>query len=194
MKMPKSSTLIAAGAIALGLTVTGIGVTYAATGSTGTGNNPMSNLVTAISQKFNLNQSDVQKVFDEQHAQMEVQHEQAFKDRLAQAVTDGKLTQDQSDKIVAKMAELKSQRDADKATFASLTQAERQAKMQARAAELKQWAIDNNIPADFSPFNMGGRGPGMGKGMGRMMHGGRGQDNDDDDAQTPAAASTTTNN
>lgn len=173
MKIPKTSTMIAIGAVALGLATAGIGVTYAASNSNA-GIPPMNNLVNAIAQKFNLNTSDVQQVFDQQREQMQAQHEQAYKDRLAQAVKDGKLTQEQSDKITAKMTELKAQRDADKSTFDSLSPQERKAKMDEQIAALKQWQTDNNIPAGFLPF--GGPGKGMGMHRGGMMDDGAGPD------------------
>jgi hypothetical protein len=165
MKLPKTSTLVAIGAVALGLATAGIGVTYAAAGSNA-GNNPVSNLVSAISQKFNLNPNDVQQVFDQQHQQMQAQHEQAFKDRLAQTVKDGKLTQEQSDKITAKMDELKAQREADKDSFSALSPQDRKAKIQEQITALKQWQTDNNIPDGFLPVGPGGHGMDRGMGMG----------------------------
>lgn len=168
MKLPKTSTLVAIGAITLGLAAAGAGVSYAASATISEQGNPMSSLVTAIAQKFNLNTADVQQVFDEQRAQMQVQRQQMFSDRLAQAVTDGKLTQDQADKITAKMTELQAQREADKSTFDSLTQAERQTKMQEQMTALKQWATDNNIPTEFMLLGHGPSGHGMKHGMGMM--------------------------
>ncbi len=124
----------------------------------------MANLVKAIAEKFGLNQTEVQQVFDDQHAQMQQQHKADEATRLSQAVTDGKLTQDQADKITAKRAELDAQRESDKAKFDSMTDSERQAAMKTKMDELKQWATDNNIPAGYLPFG-GGRGHGGPGGM-----------------------------
>jgi hypothetical protein len=162
MNKIKLPTMLAALAITLGLTAAGAGVIHAASGSDS--NNPMSNLVNAIATKFNLNTSDVQQVFDEQHAQMEAQKQQNFKDRLAQAVTDGKLTQAQADLIIAKQQELQAQREANKTSMQNMTQAERHATMQAQMTALKQWVADNNIPQQFMFFGGFGKGPG-GHGM-----------------------------
>ncbi|HEX3099736.1 MAG TPA: hypothetical protein VHQ41_02065 [Patescibacteria group bacterium] len=147
--------------------------------------NPMANLVKAIADKFGLSQTDVQQVFDDQHAAIEAQHQQEEAARLSQAVTDGKLTQDQADKITAKRAELESQREANKTTFQSQTPAERQAAMKAQMDSLKQWATDNNIPAGYLPFGGGHGGPGGFRGHEGFGPGGmHGNDNDADDATT----------
>jgi hypothetical protein len=138
-------------AFVAGLVIAGSVAAQAATttGATGT-HNPMSNIVNALAQKFNLNVSDVQQVFDDQHMQMEAEHSQMLADRLNQAVKDGKLTQDQADKITAKQKELEGQP---------------KSAIQKRMADLKQWATDNGIPQEFMPFGMfGGHHGGFGHG------------------------------
>lgn len=158
-------------AFAAGLVIAGSVAVQAATINTGSGSgNPMSNLVSAIAQKFNLNQNDVQQVFDDQHKQMEAQHAQMYADSLTKAVADGRLTQDQADKLIAKQKELESQREANKADFQNKTESERQAEMQKHKDELNQWAKDNNIPQEYLPVGgprgQGGhRGGHMGPGM-----------------------------
>lgn len=141
-----------------------IGVVSATSNTFGTGN-PMSNLVNAIAEKFNLNVNDVQQVVNqvmgEQKAEMEVQQKQAFTDRINQAVTNGKLTQEQADKILAKKAELETQTE----SLQKMTQEERQTAMKEQMDSLKQWATDNNIPQQYLMF--GGFGRGMG-GHGRQ--------------------------
>jgi DNA polymerase III alpha subunit (gram-positive type) len=143
------------------------GAVYANT-STGE-TNPMSNLVTAIAQKFNLNQADVQSVFNEHKSQMSAQHQQnqekretemkqKFSDELAKAVTSGKLTQAQADLITAKRAELDTQRGQlginkmDSTKTAAEREALRKAQqeqMQTKHEELKKWASDNGIPSEY---------------------------------------------
>ena len=81
-------------------------------------------------------------------AQMEVKRQQQFTDMLAKAVTAGKLTQDQANKITAKKAEL----DTAKTSLAGKTAAERSAATKAQADSLTQWLKDNNIPAGYLPF------------------------------------------
>lgn len=137
--------------------IIGAGV-YAASNTVGM-NNPMSNLVTAIAQKFNLNPSDVQQVFNKQKAQMEAQcqqqriqmevkMQQQFTDRINQAVTDGKLNQEQADKILVKKAEL----EAQKANLQNQGKDESRTVLKEQMDSLKQWAADNNIPQEYIPF------------------------------------------
>lgn len=141
---------------AVALALTG-GVIYANTVQNPQG--PMAGLVSKIAQKFNLNESDVQTVFNEyrsgmqanrqQHQQdIQSQMQQSFEDRINQAVSDGKLTQDQANAIIAKKAELQTQ-----------TQTTRE-QMQTIQQNLKQWAADNNIPQGY--LNFGGFGFGRG--------------------------------
>jgi hypothetical protein len=149
--------------------VTGVGVANAVTKN---GTDPMSSLVDALASKFNLNKTDVQKVFDEQHATMEATHEQEVKDKLAQLVKDGKLTQAQVDKIIAKQAELKKEREANKDSMKDKTREEMKSAMEAKRTALETWAKDNGIPTEYLRFVIGhgghGHGPG-GPGRGEMM-------------------------
>ncbi|HEX3095803.1 MAG TPA: hypothetical protein VHQ20_01650 [Patescibacteria group bacterium] len=193
MNKKYAQIILPVAALIVGLGVAGgIAVHAAGTSATGQTTNPVSNLVNAIAQKFNLNTADVQKVFDDNRAQMEAQHQQMFADRLSAAVTAGTITQDQADKITAKMKELQAKRDADKANFANMTQAQRQAQMQQDQTDLKQWATDNNIPQQFIPMGGGFRGHG-GPGMKYGGHRG-GPDGDADDAGASAPTTSTTTN
>ena len=78
---------LAVASLALAAAVTaGAGMTQAAQTSTGR-TNPMDALVTAISQKFNLNKDDVQKLFDEQRTQEEAARNQRMQEELASRLT-----------------------------------------------------------------------------------------------------------
>ncbi len=141
--------------LAGGLSAFAAGATHAAeTQQT----NPMDSLVTKISTKFNLNKDDVQKVFDEQKTEMDAQRQQAVTDQLNQAVKDGKLTQEQMDKIVAKQKELEANRP-QPGTADTKTREEHQAEMKTKMEELQKWATDNNVPMEYLQL-------GHGKGMG----------------------------
>jgi hypothetical protein len=121
----------------------------------------MSDLVSAIASKFNLNVSDVQAVFDAQKTKMQAQRQQSFTDRINAAVTAGKLTQAQATAILSKKAEL----DTFQTSLQGKTAQERETAMQNLGISLKQWATDNNIPAGYIFFG------GM---EGGKMFGGRG--------------------
>lgn len=151
--------LVAVG-IATAVSVTGLagmGIANAATDSTSS-TNPMSSMVDAIATKFNLNKSDVQAVFDSQHTKMEASREADVKADVAQLVTDGKLTQDQADKINAKRAELEKEREANKpsATDTTTTREQRKVEMDAKRTELETWAKDNGIDTTYLKYVMGG--------------------------------------
>ncbi|MDD2732258.1 MAG: hypothetical protein PHI53_03645 [Candidatus Pacebacteria bacterium] len=129
-----------------------IGSVSAASSNYGPSASHMDNLINAVAEKFNLNKSDVQvvfnQVFEEQRTKMKERQEQIFTERINQAVIDGKLTQEQADKITAKRAELEAQRE----DFKDMTGEELKTAMKEQADSLKQWASDNNIPQGYLMF------------------------------------------
>lgn len=154
--------LLTAGAVtALGITtITGAGIANAATDTTSSGVGANS-LVTKLAEKFKLNKTEVQAVFDEQRSARVAEREQAMKDRLATAVKDGTITQAQSDTITAKLAELKAAREANRDKPAQ----ERRAAMKIERDNLKQWAEDNDIDLSFlRPVGAHGHHGGLGRG------------------------------
>ncbi len=164
---------LAIGAAALAGTATlGAGV-MAATVTTGT--NPMNHLANAIASKFNLNPTDVQKVFDEERTQMQAQRQAQgaarVQERLDQAVKDGKLTQAQKDMILAKHVEMQNFMK----SLDGKTPVERQAAMKTEMDAVQAWAKTNNIPEEYvMMFGNGGRGLGQGMGKGMGMGKGKG--------------------
>lgn len=150
--------LLASGAIAtLGIAgLIGVGSVSAATN---TPNGGMDTLVTKIAERFSLDKADVQKVFDEERAAREAEREQAAKDRLARAVTDGELTQEQADKVIAKQQEMRD----FMSSLTDKTADERRTAMQTKRDELKQWAADNSIPQRYLHLGAGHHG---GRGFG----------------------------
>jgi hypothetical protein len=149
------------------------GVQIASATTDAPSNNPMTSLVDAVSTKFNLNKTEVQAVFDEQRSVMEAEREAEFKEQVAQLVSDGKLTQDQADKLTAKRAELKTERDANRNAHQALTADERKAKMAEHKAELDAWFEETGIDTQYRYLLMGGHGRGGhgGLGFGTMKQG-----------------------
>ncbi|MCE9643024.1 MAG: hypothetical protein K8Q97_01720 [Candidatus Andersenbacteria bacterium] len=125
-------------------------------------------LIDALVAKFHLNKSDVETVFKQTHEENMASRQQAFTDRLTQAVKDGKLTQAQADAITAKQAEVKAFMDSlkDKAP------AERKTAIKQEQKDLATWAKDNDIPAQFTHIArpMMGHGMGFERPMGNAMH------------------------
>lgn len=156
--MTKSKKILITTAAIIGLTVAGTGVFYSV--SAAEGSHPFDGLAKAIADKFNLNADDVQQVVDEQMAKMDTEkqakEEQEFTDRINKAVSEGKLTQEQADKIFAKKAEL----EAQKTDPSSKTKEEMASAMKTEMDSLKQWMTDNNIPQEYCPLgSRGGHGP-----------------------------------
>ena len=182
-KLSRKNIVVAAIMIFCAATVAGVGAVYADE-IVGKGN-PMSGLVSAIAQKFNLNEADVQAVFDQQREQMQAQREQnrgqmetkrqeRFEARLGELVSSGKLTQSQANAIKDKKAELEAQMEATKPDFKNMTQEERKTamkeqktKMEVERVALKQWASNNGIAEEYLPMTgMGFMAAGHGRGGG----------------------------
>lgn len=124
----------------------------------------ITNLVNALAQKFNLNSTEVKTVIDtvmtNEQTAMQAKRDQNLADRLAKAVTAGKITQAQSALITAKIQETKTFMDSLK----NKTEEERKAAMTTFKTNIQTWATANNIPKEF--VMMGGM-----KGMGGKGHG-----------------------
>lgn len=166
----KKSLIVAGTVSAIGLaSLAGAGFAYAASDQT----NPQDGLVSAIASKFNLDKADVQKVFDEQHAAMDEEREREVKDELALLVKDGKLTQAQSDAITVKRAALHEQREAIRTSDQSKSHDEMKSHMQTQHAELKTWAKEQGIDAQYLRYVFGHGSRGYG-GFGNNHSGTRG--------------------
>jgi hypothetical protein len=170
MNTKKLSKLIGLTAILAVVTI-GAGVASAdvSTNSNSNRQNHMASLIQAIANKFNLNATELEAVVDEtmqaNREQMQAEREEEFANRLAKAVTDGKITQAQSDLITAKKAEMRSEMETERGTFSSLSKDEIKTKMEARRAEIESWAETNNIPLEYlMGMNKGGEGKGRGHG------------------------------
>ena len=160
MKNVKKGLLAAAAIATVGsIGVVGVGATHAAT-NTNASNDPMSGLVDKLVNKFKLNKSDVQKVFEENRAEMEAKHEVQVSERLQKLVDAGTITSDQKAKIEAKLKELKAERESNRDAMKDLSDSERKAKMDTKKTELENWAKENGI--DLAKLQGVFHGPGMG--------------------------------
>lgn len=121
-------------------------------------------IVQKLVSKFNLNESEVKAVFDEDRTERKTQMEKNFEEQLTQLVKDGKITEAQKQLILAKHKELSSQRQSEMEAMKNLTPDERKAKMKTQRTELEKWAKDNGIDARYL-MRFGHRG--MGRHMGR---------------------------
>jgi hypothetical protein len=129
-------------------------------------------LVERISERFNLNKTDVQAVVDEAHAARHAEMQAKVAERLTQAVTDGKITQAQKDLITTKQAEVQKKMDEIRAMT---DETARKEALKTLREETQKWATDNNI-AERWIGPMGGKGGHGGAGRGGMMRADDGMD------------------
>lgn len=137
--------------------LTGAGAASAATNA----QSGSDSLVAKIAQKFSLKEADVKEVFEEEKASRDTERKTANEERLTQAVTDGKITDEQKKKILAKQEELQANRESDREAMKDKTAEERRTAMETKRAELEKWAEENNIPVEYmhSGKGAGGHGP-----------------------------------
>ena len=133
-------------------------------------NGSNSTLVQAIAQKFNLNQSDVQAVFDQHRQDQQTQHQERIKTRLDQAVTAGKITTDQETLILNKFQEIASGRAAFMTSLQGMTPTDRKAALETARQDLLDWAKTNTIDPQYLFGGFGGERMGMGHRFGMRQH------------------------
>ena len=141
--MKRTHRLILAGTAMLPILGAGGLIAHAATDTT----KPQDTIIQKLVTKFNLNADEVQSVFDKAHSEREAVREAEVAQELTDAVTSGDLTQAQVDLITTKRAELKTQREASRDAWATLTEDERHAKMDEERTAVKAWAQENGIEA-----------------------------------------------
>jgi len=145
----KKSLLVAGAVAAVGVTgVTGLGVASAATGSSAEPRE-MSSLVDKLVEKFNLNRGEVEAVFEDQRAEREAAMQQRVEERLNKAVSEGKLTEEQKGKILAKLAEIRAEHKDNHEALKDMTKEERRAHGEQQRKALEAWADENNIPMEY---------------------------------------------
>ncbi len=119
-------------------------------------------MIQELSQRFNLNQQEVESFFEEKQEERQAEMQSLFEERLSQAVADGKITEEQRQEILEKHQEIREQRQA----FRDLEPEERRQKMQEVHQEMQQWMESNGI----EPGILMGNGPRQGAGE-RMKQG-----------------------
>jgi hypothetical protein len=125
-------------------------------------NNDYPPIVQKLVTKFGLNENEVKAVFDEERAAREAEMKAKMEDRLNQAVANGKITEAQKQKIIAKLQELHEQRAEQMAKFKDMTPEERRAEHQKMKAELEALAKENGIDPQYLMVVKMFKGPGRG--------------------------------
>lgn len=132
---------------------------YGANLASANGGYGQDSLAERLVSRFNLNKDDVQKVFEENRTAMQTQRRSEVEERLDQAVSEGKLTEDQKNALLSKMDEMRAKRES---LSSDLSREERRAKMAEYREEMQNWSKDNGI--DFQALGVFlGRGYGNGQ-------------------------------
>lgn len=175
MKKTSKILLVAALIATFGAGAIGIRSTFAAEDGEQPKDTFMSELVSAIAEKFDLDEDEVQAVIDEQREahreEMKAKHDEMFETMIADAVEDGDLTQDQADEILEKRDEMQELAE----SLVDEEPEDRKEAMQSAMEELKEWAEENDIDPQYLRFGPPPRMHGqMGQG-GQMGNGNMGQ-------------------
>jgi len=122
---------------------------------------PMSDLAKRIADTFGLKQDEVEAVFNQERQEQQTKRSAEYEARLAQLVTQGKITELQKQLIIAKQKELQASHAAKMTSMDGKTPEEHKAAMETERAALREWAKQNGIDARYLMFKMRGKGTGM---------------------------------
>lgn len=148
----KQSLLAGAAVATIGLGVAGAGIASAANDTTG----GQSSLIEKLASKFNLNKDEVAAVFTADRQEHQAQRQAEQTQRVAQAVTDGKLTQAQADHITAAQKEIQTLMGT---TDPGQQTSEQRASIRTKMDALRTWATENNVSFEYlGPGGHGGPG------------------------------------
>ncbi len=146
--MKNKTRYLVLGLLLLGMSVYGTGRVLAEDEST------YPPFVQTIAQKLGLDESQVEEAFDEIRAEHFAEMQEAREERLSEAVTDGIITEEQKNALIAKWEEM---------------HAEHAAQRQDRQTEMQQWYEEMGI--DQTALREYVSGPwGMKEGMGFGKH------------------------
>jgi hypothetical protein len=128
---------------------------------------PRHSIIQKLVERFGLNADEVEEVFEEDREDRRAEGQARFEERLAEAVAEGELTEDQKAAIIAKRAEMEANRQEQRTEMAGLSQEERgqareahREEMEAKREEVEAWAQENGIDLKY----LIGFGGGFGKG------------------------------
>ena len=117
--------------------------------------NDRQNMVQKLAEKLGKTEDEVSSAFEQTRDENKAERQQAFSDRLSEAVQNGKLTEEQKQLILAKHTEIQAEHEAE------------MGQREARRTDLESWAKEHNIDMSFlmGPGMDGDFGPrkGMGK-------------------------------
>lgn len=115
-------------------------------------------MVKQLAQKLGIEESKIQTAMDSIHADRQAEMQKQMEARLIQAVTDGKITEQQKQLILKKHQEIQAEREANRETIKNLTPEQRRAEMQEHKSEMEAWAKENGIDMSLFFGGMGSKG------------------------------------
>lgn len=111
-----------------------------------------SSIITKIAEKFNLNPSDVQAVFEEEKNGHKADMYARLVEKLDSMIGDGKITKEQKETILKKHEEIENKM----LEMQGKTPEERKTEMEALRSELKSWAEEQGIESPLFMMRGGG--------------------------------------
>lgn len=105
-------------------------------------------IIDRIAQRFNLDRSDVQQVFDEAREEHQNMMQERFLEALEKAVSEGKITSDQKEALLEKHNEIMANREAFVEEMRDMTPQERRLAMRNHGEDLREWAQSQGINLD----------------------------------------------
>ncbi len=134
---------------------------YGAIGVSAQQSNRQDSLVKRIAERFGLNESEVQAVFDEMKEEHQQEMQLKFEQRLEEAVENGLITEEQKKLIQVKHAEFLTEREENREAIKNMTPEESKKAMEQHKQEMDKWAEENGL--DMKMYFFGG-------GKGEMHH------------------------
>ncbi len=155
MHMKKKYTIPVAIVFALvAITVVGVTSSVAAQGPRDHGD-----IVQKLVERFNLDQTEVESFFDEIKQERQAERQARIEESLTQAVSGGKITEEQKQALLGKMQENQAEREG----WIDLSDDERRDAMRKHREEMRAWAQEQGIDLrELMP--VGGRGERRGQG------------------------------
>ena len=102
-------------------------------------------IIQRIAQKFNLNEDEVKTVFEEHKTERQAEMKQKHEEHLNQLVSEGKLTEDQKNALIAKREEMREKYGKNKEDWKNMSKEEKIEKKKAWQEEMHNWAEENGI-------------------------------------------------
>ncbi len=142
LKMKKSKKVILPALLLGTIAITGVGVSSASADET---ENPRTSIIQRIAEKFNLNEDEVKTVFEEHKAERQEEMKQKHEEHLNKLVSEGKLTEDQKNALIAKREEMREKYGKGTDEWKNKTPEEKREMMEQHREEMEKWAEENGI-------------------------------------------------